>query len=47
MENFRYGFKTTLQGLSYESAVERVTEELKKEGSGVLTEVDIKATFKK
>jgi len=33
--------------LSYERAVERVTEELKKEGFGILTEIDVKATLKK
>ncbi len=33
--------------LSYEEAVERVKEELKKEGFGVLTEIDVKATLKK
>ncbi len=33
--------------LSYKEAVERVKEELKKEGFGVLTEIDVKATFKK
>jgi uncharacterized protein (DUF302 family) len=31
---------------SYEKAVERVTEELKKEGFGVLTTIDVKATLK-
>jgi uncharacterized protein (DUF302 family) len=31
---------------SYEEAVERVTEELKKEGFGVLTTIDVKATLK-
>lgn len=34
-------------GLSYEDAVEKVREELKKEGFGVLTEIDVKATLKK
>ena len=34
-------------GISFESTIERVTEELKKEGFGVLTEIDIKSTFKK
>jgi uncharacterized protein (DUF302 family) len=31
---------------SYQKAVERVTEELKKEGFGVLTTIDVKATLK-
>ena len=34
-------------GISFESTIERVTEELKKEGFGVLTEINIKSTFKK
>ena len=33
--------------LSYEEAIVKVTEELKKEGFGVLTEIDVKATLKK
>lgn len=33
-------------GISFERAIERVTEELKKEGFGVLTEINIKSTFK-
>ena len=32
---------------SYEEAVSRVTEELKAEGFGVLTEIDVKSTLKK
>lgn len=32
--------------LDYEKAIEKVTEELKKEGFGVLTEIDVKATLK-
>lgn len=31
----------------FETAISRVTEELKKEGFGVLTEIDVKATLKK
>ena len=46
MSNLRYGFKTTLEGISYHSAVERVTDEHKKEGFGILTETDVKATLK-
>lgn len=33
--------------LSFDEAIERVTEELKKEGFGVLTEIDVKETLKK
>jgi uncharacterized protein (DUF302 family) len=33
--------------LSYEDAINKVTEELKKEGFGVLTEIDVKETLKK
>ncbi len=33
--------------LSYEQAIEKVTEELKKEGFGVLTTIDMKETLKK
>jgi uncharacterized protein (DUF302 family) len=33
--------------LSYEKTIEKVTEELKKEGFGVLTEIDVKDTLKK
>lgn len=32
---------------SYDRAVERVTEELQKEGFGVLTTIDVKETFRK
>ena len=41
-----YGFSKTLS-LPYEKAIEKVTEELKKEGFGVLTTIDIKDTLKK
>jgi uncharacterized protein (DUF302 family) len=33
--------------LGFEDVIIRVTEELKKEGFGVLTEIDVKATLKK
>ena len=42
-----YYFKKTLTNVSFDEAIEKVTEELKKEGFGVLTEIDIKATVKK
>jgi len=41
-----YGFSKTID-LSYEEAVEKVTAELKKEGFGVLTSIDVKETLKK
>jgi len=41
-----YGFSRTVN-LSYNQAVEKVTEELKKEGFGVLTTIDVKETLKK
>ncbi|MBI3611395.1 MAG: DUF302 domain-containing protein [Nitrospirae bacterium] len=41
-----YSFSKTVAH-SYEQAVARVTEELKKEGFGVLTEIDVKETLKK
>jgi len=39
--------KKMQSGISFEDAIEKVTGELKKEGFGVLTEIDIKSTFKK
>jgi uncharacterized protein (DUF302 family) len=41
----QYGFSKTV-GLTYEQAVEKVTQELKKEGFGVLTTIDVKETLK-
>jgi uncharacterized protein (DUF302 family) len=41
-----YGFSKTVS-LSHERAIERVTEELKKEGFGVLTTIDVRDTLKK
>jgi len=34
-------------GISFDEALVRVTEELKKEGFGILTEIDVKETMKK
>ncbi len=40
-----YGFKKQI-GLSFPQAVETVTQELKKEGFGILTTIDVKAKFR-
>ena len=42
----QYYFSKTIS-CSYEEALSRVTEELKTEGFGVLTEIDVKSTLKK
>ena len=42
----RYGYKRQVSIL-YEEAVSKTREELQKEGFGVLTEIDVKATLKK
>ncbi|MFA6054960.1 MAG: DUF302 domain-containing protein [Thermodesulfovibrionales bacterium] len=41
-----YYFSKTLN-VSFDEAVARVTEELKKEGFGILTDIDVQATLKK
>ncbi len=42
-----YYYKKTLTDISFEKAIDHVTEALKKEGFGILTEIDIKETMKK
>jgi uncharacterized protein (DUF302 family) len=42
----KYVFGKTV-GLGFDEAITRVTEELAKEGFGVLTEIDVAATLKK
>ena len=42
----KYYFNKTVE-LSFEDAIARVTEELKKEGFGILTEIDMAGTMKK
>ncbi len=46
MQTTCYAFKTQVEG-SVDDTVRRVTEQLQKEGFGVLTEIDVKQTLKK
>ena len=46
MDTTNYGFSKVVN-LGYDKAIEKVTEELKKEGFGILTEIDVKETLKK
>jgi len=43
----RYALVKELPEMDYDQAVERTTELLAEEGFGVLTEIDVKATFEK
>ena len=45
MKESRYGMGVDV-ALPYEQAVERATEELKKEGFGILTTIDVRQTLK-
>ncbi len=42
-----YYFTNTLNNTTFNEAIEKATKGLEKEGFGVLTEIDIKATLKK
>ena len=42
----QYGFSKTID-LGFDEAISKVTDELKKEGFGVLTTIDVKDTLKK
>ncbi len=46
MKELSYGFRKETD-LSFGEAIEKVTEYLKEEGFGILTEIDVKATLKK
>ena len=45
MQN-KYGFGKTVN-LAFDAAITRTTEELQKEGFGILTDIDVSATLKK
>ena len=42
-----YYFNKKFAGIEFDEGVEMVTEKLEQEGFGVLTEIDVQATFKK
>ncbi len=42
-----YYFSKILKSSNFDEAIEQVTVELKKEGFGILTEIDVKETLKK
>jgi len=44
--NIKYGFGKTVP-MNFERAIDEVTEALKAEGFGVLTDIDVQATLKK
>lgn len=44
--SMQYGFGKTV-GMDFNSAIDKVTVELQKEGFGVLTDIDVQATLKK
>ena len=43
----KYYFSTTLEGVSFDEAEKQIIEQLKTEGFGILTEIDVSGTFKK
>jgi uncharacterized protein (DUF302 family) len=42
-----YGYERTLENETFDGAVQKVTEALRAEGFGVLTEIDVRQTLKK
>ncbi len=47
MKDIQYGITKNLGKIDFDAAVEKVTDALKTEGFGVLTEIDVQATLKK
>lgn len=47
MSELKYGFSKKLEHTSFDQVVGQVTEALKAEGFGILSEIDVKATLKK
>lgn len=47
MSDIDYGWTKDLGDIDFDEAVDQVTSALGEEGFGVLTEIDVKATFKK
>ncbi|MFQ5334815.1 MAG: DUF302 domain-containing protein, partial [Flavobacteriales bacterium] len=43
----KYYFEKQLADISFEEAIDKITDALKTEGFGVLTEIDVQATLKK
>ncbi len=42
-----YYYTAKLKNMTFDEAIEKVTQALQKEGFGILTEINIKSTFKK
>lgn len=47
MKTTRYGFGITLRDVAFDDVIGLVTDALKNEGFGVLTEIDVRETLKK
>jgi len=47
MTDATYGYTKNLGNVGFDDAITKVTEALKAEGFGVLTEIDVKSTLKK
>jgi uncharacterized protein (DUF302 family) len=46
MRENEYALHRSLPGISYEEAIDRVTEALQEEGFGILTSIDVQSTLK-